>query len=122
MCTGDATTTSWPSVTRLVTTSAYRRRIAGHVKKRIRIPVTGASFCSRSSDWWKMRGMRTRPRLSVPVAAARAIPYPLTKRFFDRGVGALLILLLSPVFLLMFFVLAVDMVFVPSDRGRWLYR
>ena len=58
----------------------------------------------------------------MPVAAARAIPYPLTKRFFDRGVGALLILLLSPVFLLMFFVLAVDMVFVPSDRGRWLYR
>lgn len=66
--------------------------------------------------------MRTHPRLSAPTPSEHAIPYPRTKRFFDRGVAALLIVLLSPIFLLMFAVLALDMLFVRSDRGSWLYR
>jgi lipopolysaccharide/colanic/teichoic acid biosynthesis glycosyltransferase len=62
---------------------------------------------------------------SEAVAAAvpaEEIPYPLTKRLFDRTVAALLVLLLSPLLLLALAVLAVDMLFVRRDRGRWLYR
>jgi lipopolysaccharide/colanic/teichoic acid biosynthesis glycosyltransferase len=50
------------------------------------------------------------------------VPYPLAKRLFDRGVAALLLLLLSPLLLLALLVLALDMLLVRRDRGRWLYR
>jgi lipopolysaccharide/colanic/teichoic acid biosynthesis glycosyltransferase len=47
---------------------------------------------------------------------------PRSKRLFDVGVSALLLLLLSPVFGFALVVLALDMLFVPADRGPWLYR
>ena len=50
------------------------------------------------------------------------IPYPPAKRLFDRTVAVVLMVLLSPVLFLAFVVLAVDMLLVPRDRGRWLYR
>ena len=50
------------------------------------------------------------------------MPYPLAKRAFDRGVALLLVALLSPVFALAFLALALDMLLVPRDRGRWFYR
>src|SRR4029079_17454258 len=56
------------------------------------------------------------------VAPAEDVPYPLAKRVFDRTVAALLLVLLSPLLGLAFLILAGDMLFVPRDRGRWLYR
>jgi lipopolysaccharide/colanic/teichoic acid biosynthesis glycosyltransferase len=50
------------------------------------------------------------------------VPYPVAKRLFDRSVAVLLLVLLSPLLLLALLVLALDMLFVPRDRGRWLYR
>src|ERR1043166_7941675 len=50
------------------------------------------------------------------------VPYPLTKRGFDRAAAALLLVVLSPILLLGFAVLSLDMLLVPRDRGRWLYR
>jgi lipopolysaccharide/colanic/teichoic acid biosynthesis glycosyltransferase len=68
---------------------------------------------------------RTIPHPSEAIAAAAPVaevPYPLAKRVFDRMVAALLLVVLSPLLLLALAVLAVDMVFAPRDRGRWLYR
>jgi lipopolysaccharide/colanic/teichoic acid biosynthesis glycosyltransferase len=50
------------------------------------------------------------------------VPYPFAKRAFDRGVALLLVALLSPVLALAFLALALDMLLVPPDRGRWFYR
>jgi lipopolysaccharide/colanic/teichoic acid biosynthesis glycosyltransferase len=50
------------------------------------------------------------------------VPYPLAKRAFDRGVALVLVLLASPVFALAFLALALDLLLVPRDRGRWFYR
>src|SRR5439155_24869561 len=55
-------------------------------------------------------------------ASSLEIPYPLTKRLFDRAVALLLIVLLSPLLLLALLVLALDTLLVPRDRGRLLYR
>ena len=57
-----------------------------------------------------------------PSEVTPEVPYPLAKQLFDRGVAALLIVVLSPLLLLALAVLAVDMLLVPGDRGRWLYR
>jgi lipopolysaccharide/colanic/teichoic acid biosynthesis glycosyltransferase len=69
---------------------------------------------------------RTIPSPSEAVAPAPAaaddVPYPLAKRVFDRTVAALLIVVLSPVLLVALTILAVDLLLVPVDRGRWLYR
>jgi len=50
------------------------------------------------------------------------VPYRFAKRIFDRGVVAILLLLLSPLLLLALAVIALDMLLVSRDRGRWLYR
>jgi lipopolysaccharide/colanic/teichoic acid biosynthesis glycosyltransferase len=55
-------------------------------------------------------------------AGADAVPYPLTKRLFDRVAAAVLLLLLSPLLLVSVALIALDMLFVPRDRGPWLYR
>ena len=47
---------------------------------------------------------------------------PYAKRIFDRGVVAILLLLLSPLLLLGLAAMALDMLVVPRDRGSWLYR
>ena len=41
---------------------------------------------------------------------------------FDRGVAAVLVVALSPVFLVALVLIGLDQLFVPDDRGRWLYR
>jgi lipopolysaccharide/colanic/teichoic acid biosynthesis glycosyltransferase len=61
--------------------------------------------------------------LQLPDAAVSAdVPYPLAKRAFDRGVGAVLAVVLSPVFLVAVVLIGLDQLLVPGDRGRWLYR
>jgi lipopolysaccharide/colanic/teichoic acid biosynthesis glycosyltransferase len=54
--------------------------------------------------------------------SASTIPYPLAKRAFDVVVAALLLLVLSPILLVSALLLGLDMLFVPRDRGPWLYR
>jgi lipopolysaccharide/colanic/teichoic acid biosynthesis glycosyltransferase len=61
-------------------------------------------------------------RPSDQAVSAAGVPYPLTKRLFDRTAAALLTFALSPFLLLAFVVLALDMLLVPADRGRWFYR
>jgi lipopolysaccharide/colanic/teichoic acid biosynthesis glycosyltransferase len=63
---------------------------------------------------------RTIPRPSETVTVD--VPYPFAKRLFDRAVAVGLILLLSPLILLALAIVALDMLLVPGDRGRWLYR
>ena len=53
---------------------------------------------------------------------ASTVPYPLAKRAFDVVVAALLLLVLSPILLVSALLLGLDMLFVPRDRGPWLYR
>ena len=48
--------------------------------------------------------------------------YPPAKRLFDLAVSVLLLVLLSPLFLFAFVLIAGDMVIVSADRGSWLYR
>jgi lipopolysaccharide/colanic/teichoic acid biosynthesis glycosyltransferase len=55
-------------------------------------------------------------------AGADTVPYPLTKRLFDRVVASFLLLLLSPLLLVSVVLIGLDMIFVPRDRGPWLYR
>ena len=51
-----------------------------------------------------------------------AIPYPLPKRLTDAVVAAVLVLLLVPLFLVIFAIVGLDMLLCPRDRGTWLYR
>jgi lipopolysaccharide/colanic/teichoic acid biosynthesis glycosyltransferase len=60
--------------------------------------------------------------IAAVAAPAEEVPYPLAKRVFDRTIAALLLLVLSPLLLLAFAILAGDMLLVRRDRGRWLYR
>jgi lipopolysaccharide/colanic/teichoic acid biosynthesis glycosyltransferase len=48
--------------------------------------------------------------------------YRLPKRVLDRTVSALLLALLAPVIVLVLAAMALDMLFVPRDRGSFLYR
>jgi lipopolysaccharide/colanic/teichoic acid biosynthesis glycosyltransferase len=64
---------------------------------------------------------RTIPR-PLETNQSEDVPYPFTKRLFDRAAAALLLVVLSPLLLLGFALLSVDMLLVPRDRGRWLYR
>jgi len=50
------------------------------------------------------------------------VPYPLAKRFLDRVVAFVLLLLAAPVLLVLAVVMALEMLLVPRDRGGWLYR
>jgi lipopolysaccharide/colanic/teichoic acid biosynthesis glycosyltransferase len=56
------------------------------------------------------------------ATVAPEIPYPVAKRVFDRVVAALLLFALSPVLLVAFLLIGLDMLFVPRDRGPWFYR
>jgi lipopolysaccharide/colanic/teichoic acid biosynthesis glycosyltransferase len=50
------------------------------------------------------------------------VPYPLAKRVFDRVVAAILILAATPLLLVAVLLMGLNMLFVPRDRGPWLYR
>jgi lipopolysaccharide/colanic/teichoic acid biosynthesis glycosyltransferase len=54
--------------------------------------------------------------------AVTEVPYPLAKQVFDRVVAALLLLLALPLLVVAVLLIALDMLFVPRDRGPWLYR
>jgi len=68
-----------------------------------------------------MDGLKTAAPAPTVVAAPE-IPYPLTKRIFDRVVAALLLFALSPLLLVAFLLIGLDMLFVPRDRGPVFYR
>jgi O-antigen biosynthesis protein WbqP len=53
---------------------------------------------------------------------ATTVPYPLAKRAFDVVVALVLLLVLSPLLLVSGLLIALDMLFVPRDRGSWFYR
>jgi lipopolysaccharide/colanic/teichoic acid biosynthesis glycosyltransferase len=48
--------------------------------------------------------------------------YPAPKRVLDKSVSVALLVLLSPVFAIVFVGMAVDMLLRRPDRGPWLYR
>jgi lipopolysaccharide/colanic/teichoic acid biosynthesis glycosyltransferase len=50
------------------------------------------------------------------------VPYPLSKRLFDRAVSGVLLLLLAPVLVAVLAAMALDMVLSRRDRGPFLYR
>jgi lipopolysaccharide/colanic/teichoic acid biosynthesis glycosyltransferase len=52
----------------------------------------------------------------------QAVPYPLLKRLTDKAVSAALIVLLSPVFAVIWLAAVLDMLLSPGDRGPLLYR
>jgi lipopolysaccharide/colanic/teichoic acid biosynthesis glycosyltransferase len=50
------------------------------------------------------------------------VPYPLPKRLADKGVSALLLVLLSPLLAFVLVAMAADKLLVRLDRGPFLYR
>jgi lipopolysaccharide/colanic/teichoic acid biosynthesis glycosyltransferase len=50
------------------------------------------------------------------------VSYPAAKRVLDLSIGLPLVLVLSPVFALLFVAMAIDMILCKEDRGSWLYR
>jgi lipopolysaccharide/colanic/teichoic acid biosynthesis glycosyltransferase len=61
--------------------------------------------------------VRLRPRPLLPV-----IPYPLSKRLFDKVISGALLALLSPVVLVVLATMGLDMLLFAPDRGSFLYR
>jgi lipopolysaccharide/colanic/teichoic acid biosynthesis glycosyltransferase len=54
--------------------------------------------------------------------AAEDVPYRLPKRLMDKTVSVALLVLLSPLLATVLLAMALDMLFVPADRGGFLYR
>ena len=50
------------------------------------------------------------------------IPYPFPKRLLDKLVSGLLLVVLFPIALVVLAAMALEMTFVPRDRGPFLYR
>jgi lipopolysaccharide/colanic/teichoic acid biosynthesis glycosyltransferase len=50
------------------------------------------------------------------------VPYPAAKSATDKTFAALLMLFLSPIFVVAVAAIALDMLVVARDRGSWLYR
>jgi lipopolysaccharide/colanic/teichoic acid biosynthesis glycosyltransferase len=66
--------------------------------------------------------MATLTRADSATARTGDVPYPLAKQVFDRLVAAILIFATVPVLLVAVLLMGLDMLFVPRDRGPWLYR
>jgi lipopolysaccharide/colanic/teichoic acid biosynthesis glycosyltransferase len=56
------------------------------------------------------------------VSTSRPVLYPAPKRVLDKGVALVLLLLLSPVFAVVFVAMGLDMLLQRRHRGPWLYR
>ena len=50
------------------------------------------------------------------------VPYPLLKWLSDKVLAGALLLLLAPVFAVVYVAMALDMLLARADRGPWLYR
>jgi len=50
------------------------------------------------------------------------VPYPLPKWLSDKVLAGALLLLLAPVFAIVYVAIALDMLLARADRGPWLYR
>jgi lipopolysaccharide/colanic/teichoic acid biosynthesis glycosyltransferase len=61
-------------------------------------------------------------RAESAAAHGADVPYPLAKQVFDRLVAAVLIFAATPLLLVAVVLIGLDMLFVPRDRGPWLYR
>ena len=66
--------------------------------------------------------MASLTRADSRAAQTAAVPYPLAKQVFDRVVAAILIFATTPLLLVAVLLLGLDILFVPRDRGPWLYR
>jgi lipopolysaccharide/colanic/teichoic acid biosynthesis glycosyltransferase len=53
---------------------------------------------------------------------AADVPYPVAKQVFDRVAAAILLFAATPVLLVAVVLIGLGMLFVPRDRGPWLYR
>ena len=53
---------------------------------------------------------------------SKPVPYSLAKRFEDKSIATVLLLVLSPVFASVYGAMAIDMALSRRDRGPWLYR
>ena len=53
---------------------------------------------------------------------AQPVPYPFLKQMTDKVLAGLLLVLLTPVFVFVSFVIGLDMLLWRRDRGLWLYR
>jgi lipopolysaccharide/colanic/teichoic acid biosynthesis glycosyltransferase len=61
-------------------------------------------------------------RADSAAARTEGVPYPLAKQVFDRLAAALMIFAATPVLLVAVLLMGLDMLFLPRDRGPWLYR
>jgi len=66
--------------------------------------------------------MASLTRNESAAAKSADVPYPLAKQVFDRVVAAILIFAATPLLLVAVVLIGLDMLFVPRDRGPWLYR
>ena len=64
-----------------------------------------------------MRGTISRLRRE-----SRDVGYPIVKRVLDEAIALVLVVVFSPVFVVLFVAMSLDMAFRPEDRGPWLYR
>src|SRR5438874_1090367 len=71
---------------------------------------------SQSSNWTSGSGLRSE-RCSGRARGSRSL-----KPVLDRVLAALLLVLLGPLIVFAAVVLSLDMLFLPRDRGGWLYR
>jgi lipopolysaccharide/colanic/teichoic acid biosynthesis glycosyltransferase len=69
-----------------------------------------------------MLGLRTVETDRVTSEQRQPVPYPAVKWVTDKTVAVLLMLFLSPIFVLAVSATALDMLLVARDRGSWLYR
>ena len=62
------------------------------------------------------------PSEATTLPSAADVPYPAAKQVFDKTVPAVMVVALSPLFLLALGLMAADMLLHRENRGRWLYR
>jgi lipopolysaccharide/colanic/teichoic acid biosynthesis glycosyltransferase len=85
--------------------------------------VTWETRRDHGRDWRRPRSTALTSLTRQAAAASTAdVPYPLAKRVFDRVVATVLLLLVAPLLLVAFALVALDMLLVPRDRGPWFYR
>ncbi len=54
--------------------------------------------------------------------SSQAVPYPPAKKVADKGISALLLVVLAPAFAVVSLAIALDRLLSAQDRGPWFYR